>query len=49
MSSKPIVKVCTACGQGFAEDNTEVGGRLTKLKCLQDHEVLSQELIPHLH
>ncbi len=31
MSNKPIVKECTACGQGFAEDNTEVGGRLAAI------------------
>ncbi len=38
MSNKPIVKECTACGQGFAEDNSEVSGRLTTVKCRRGHE-----------
>ncbi len=33
MSNKAFVSLCSACGQGFAEDNTEVGRpRLTKCR-----------------
>jgi hypothetical protein len=38
MSNKAVVSQCSACGQGFAEDNTEVGGRLPTRKCLEEHE-----------
>ncbi len=39
MSNKAFVSLCSACGQGFAEDNTEVGRpRLTKCNCLDQHE-----------
>ncbi len=38
MFSNPIVKECTACGQGFAEDLSEVGGRLTTVTCREGHE-----------
>ncbi len=32
------VRECTACGQGFTEDNLEIGGRLTELRCQAGHE-----------
>ncbi len=32
------VKECAACGQGFTEENAEIGGRLTTKKCQDGHE-----------
>ncbi len=32
------VKECQRCGQGFREDNTEVGGRISMALCMGGHE-----------
>ena len=40
-------KECAECGQGFAEDNSPVGGPISSTKCANGHVGLHEYLTKH--